>query len=93
MPGGERFMIVWVRLYVMTGVLCFLARHVSTEPSWAASLRLPITAKTLSSSANAVQICTFRSLVLVSGQYILKSGTILRPLMPPFALMSLMYAW
>ncbi len=54
MPGGAWSIIAFVRSKVTTGVLCFLAMHVWIAASWAASLRFPITAKTLSSSVKWV---------------------------------------
>ena len=52
---------------------------------------MPITANTLSSSANAVH--ADNASVFVNGQIDLYTGLILRPLMPPFWLMSSMNAW
>ena len=52
---------------------------------------MPIAANTLSSSVSDVQaVCSVARLI---GQYDLKTGTSLRPLMPPFALMSSKKIW
>ena len=52
---------------------------------------MPIAAKTLLSSVSDVHAVS--SVARLSGQYDLNTGTILRPLMPPLSLMSLMNAW
>ena len=66
-------------------VLCSFDTHFWPCP--VKSMNTPTTAKTLSSSVKAVQIDNGSGFWPGIGGYFLYTGTILRPLIPPFALM------
>ena len=73
----------------MSRIRCFVfVMHRSASPL--GSPNTPTTANTLSSSANAVH--ADNASVFVNGQIVLYTGVIVRPLMPPFSLMSSMNA-
>ena len=86
-PPGDNAICVSVR-YVISTVFCVLARHSCDAPSFDESVKFPITAKTLSSCANCVHRVTVP--VVPIGQNVWNTGTILRPAIPPLALMSSM---
>ena len=69
--------------------MCWFATQVCASPE--KSTNVPMTAKTLSSSVSFVH--TASGPALPTGQYVSYTGTILRPTIPPCALMLSMYAW
>ena len=85
-PPGASSIHGWSSSWPMWMTLCSFVRHIWPWP--VKSMNTPSTAKTLSSSVHEVHSDSGSGFPPGIGGYFLYTGTILRPSMPPFLLMS-----